>query len=75
MTEYEYRCRGRKRDGRPCRTLFFKGWVEDGFISIICHKCNTRNIWGVALGGNIWSKQGLIIVGGGLDEAVPAAVS
>lgn len=42
----EFRCIGRKRDGRPCRTLFGKGWIEAGYLHVICHKCNTSNVWG-----------------------------
>jgi len=42
--QLEYRCEATKPNGRPCRTLFFKGAFE-GEISVKCHKCNNWNVY------------------------------
>jgi len=39
------RCAGTKRDGRPCKTLFFR--FENGVIEIKCQRCNTMHTFKV----------------------------
>ena len=39
-----YRCDGTRANGRHCGTIFFEGWIDKGYLLILCSRCHKSHV-------------------------------